>query len=160
MRPCLQRRNVLEAAALLALGLALGLTFNARLLLTAWTTPPAPPPAAPAVSPAYPVPVLLADVQALLARGAVAVDARSAEHYAAGHLPGALSLPLEQAADPAKLSHLPTGTTLVVYCSGYGCSDSFDLAVALLAAGYTDVRVFEGGYPEWHDAGLPVESKP
>ena len=47
-------------------------------------------------------------------------------------------------------------TRLVVYCSGYGCPDSFDLAMRLLAAGYRDVLVFEGGFPAWQDAGLPV----
>jgi 3-mercaptopyruvate sulfurtransferase SseA len=46
---------------------------------------------------------------------------------------------------------------LVLYCSGYGCPDSFDLGIILLAEGYRDVRVFEGGFPEWADAGLPVE---
>ncbi|NIQ98282.1 MAG: rhodanese-like domain-containing protein, partial [Desulfuromonadales bacterium] len=47
--------------------------------------------------------------------------------------------------------------TLVVYCSGYGCPDSFDLAVRLIEDGYRNVRLFEGGLPEWREAGLPVE---
>jgi rhodanese-related sulfurtransferase len=45
---------------------------------------------------------------------------------------------------------------LVIYCNGYGCPDSFDLGLRLIEAGYRDVRVFEGGLPEWRDAGLPV----
>ncbi len=45
---------------------------------------------------------------------------------------------------------------LVVYCSGYDCHDSRDLATRLLAAGYRTVYVFEGGYPEWRDAGYPT----
>jgi rhodanese-related sulfurtransferase len=44
----------------------------------------------------------------------------------------------------------------VTYCSGFGCPDSFDLGMRLIETGYRDVRVFEGGYPEWRDAGLAV----
>ena len=46
--------------------------------------------------------------------------------------------------------------TVIAYCSGFGCPDSFDLGVLLIESGYQDVRVFEGGYPEWRDAGLAV----
>jgi len=49
--------------------------------------------------------------------------------------------------------------TLMLYCSGFGCPDSFDLGERLLAEGYLDVRVYEGGFPEWRDAGLPVEKE-
>ncbi len=55
---------------------------------------------------------------------------------------------------------IPAGRTLITFCSGYGCPDSFDLAVLLQQAGYRDVRVFEGGFPQWRDAGLPVEAGP
>ena len=54
------------------------------------------------------------------------------------------------------MREVPRPRTIIAYCSGYGCPDSFDLGVQLLAEGYLDVRVFEGGLPEWRDADLPV----
>ncbi|NIQ96508.1 MAG: rhodanese-like domain-containing protein, partial [Desulfuromonadales bacterium] len=89
---------------------------------------------------------------------AILVDARLPEFYAEGHLPGAVSLPFAEAESRlAAFREQYPGQSLIVYCSGYGCSDSFDLAVLLLANGYHDVMVYEGGYPEWRDAGLEVE---
>ena len=150
-----------QSALILLLGAALGLTVNHRLLRAALAGTPLPArdvSAAPAPAPvAYPQPVLLADVRTLLDQGGVAVDARNVELFAAGHLPGALSLPLEEARGGAlPAGRLPVGKVLIVYCNGYGCSDSFDLAVLLIAAGHAEVKVYEGGFPEWRDAGLPV----
>lgn len=157
------RRTIYDALAIVALGLALGLAVNYRMVLVAVTgndaqlTTPITTPGAPPTS-AYPTPVQLAEVKALLASGAVALDARAIEIYRQGHLPAALSLPLGDAEGVARLQkRLPSNQVLVTYCSGYGCTDSFDLAMALIAAGFTQVRVFEGGYPEWHDAGLAIE---
>ncbi len=121
----------------------------------------APPHAVPAAAENYPAPALLAEVRTLLAAGALAVDARAPELYGAGHLPGAFSLPLADL--DAELSgfrqQVPADRVVVTYCSGYGCPDSFDLALRLVQAGYRRVRVFEGGFPQWQDAGLPVERR-
>ena len=105
-----------------------------------------------------PVPVMLDEVQELLADGALPVDARLPEQYAEGYLPNARNLPLselEMFLDAFK-GGVETNRVLIVYCNGYGCPDSFDLAQVLIREGYRDVRVFEGGFPEWQDAGLPV----
>jgi rhodanese-related sulfurtransferase len=107
----------------------------------------------------FPHPVEIDEVRRLIDEGAVVVDARARELYLEGHLPSALSLPLGEA-DPLPDSFreaVSADSVLVLYCSGYGCPDSFDLGIILLAEGYRDVRVFEGGFPEWADAGLPVE---
>ena len=89
---------------------------------------------------------------------AVIVDARDKAAFAAGHITGAVSLPLGEAAgrlaDFAK--RYPSTTLLVVYCNGYDCHDSHNLANKLIAAGYPTVFVFEGGFPEWQSAGYPV----
>ena len=81
------------------------------------------------------------------------------DDYRAGHLAGAVALPLGEVA--ARLADfklkVPTEQVLVIYCNGFGCPDSFELGVALLAAGYPRVRIFEGGFPEWRDAGRPLE---
>lgn len=157
------RRILVEALAIVILGAALGLTFNYRLILDLFDLPPHPSfslsaPATETVKPAEPAEVGLAEVRTLLAGGAVLIDARPAASYAAGHLPGALSLPLEAAgAEERRLPRLPADRALVVYCGGYGCGDAFELALLLGQAGYRDLRVFSGGYPEWVGAGLPIE---
>jgi rhodanese-related sulfurtransferase len=105
-----------------------------------------------------PMPALLDEVQQVVNSGGVLVDARSPELYAAGHIDGAMSLPMVEieAVLPDFLGHVSKDQALITYCSGFGCPDSFDLGVRLIEAGYQNVRVFEGGYPEWRDAGLPV----
>lgn len=154
------RRILLEASVIFILGVVLGLSFNYRLVLNAFSGRAASPPAEESAPPAlYPIPVGLAEVRELAAAGAVLLDARSGELFAEGHLPGARSLPLGEA--EGRLDSFrrtaAADTVVVTYCSGYGCTDSFDLGVRLLQAGWRDVRIFEGGYPEWVDAGLPIE---
>ena len=155
------RRILLEAAVILALGVVVGLSINYRLVLDVFSgrmTAQVPVVADAAVE-LYPVPVDLQRLQTLLGQGALLVDARAVELYAEGHLQGARSLPLGELS--SRLTEfratVPLETTLILYCSGYGCPDSFDLGVLLLKEGYQDVQVFEGGLPEWRDAGLPVE---
>jgi len=168
------RRVLIEALIIFAIGVVLGLSFNAQLVIDAFAgrltsaTPAVVPAAGPGDSGslsssvgALPAPVALDEVRELLGGAALAVDARAAEIYAEGHLPGAISLPLgeQDARLPEFMAGTPRETTLIVYCSGFGCPDSFDLGERLLAEGYGDVRVYEGGFPEWRDAGLPVETE-
>ena len=157
------RRMVFEALVIIALGVAIGLTVHRGLLMEALTGDGAgesvqvdrAPQAEPALLPS---PASLKEVAELLRQGAVAIDARDAEVFALGHLPGAVSLPLGALEEqlPAFQENVPFDSTLIVYCSGFGCPDSFDLGVRLMAAGYGKVLVFEGGFPAWRDAGLPV----
>ena len=153
------RRILLEAAVIVLLGVVLGLSFNGRLLLTVFSGAPPQRSAEVRQQAHYPVPVSLEEVRELAAAGGVLVDARAAELYAEGHLPGARSLPLGEVEEhlDAFREAASADTAVVTYCNGYDCPDSFDLGVELLRAGWRDVRVFEGGYPEWRDAGLPVE---
>jgi len=162
------RTVLIEATVIFAIGVVLGLSFNARVVLDAFAgrlSPVATPaPGGEGVQStvefqAFPLPVMLEEVRELLAAGAMAVDARAAEVYGEGHLPGALSFPLGEYGQvlPGFLEKVAKESTLILYCSGFGCPDSFDLGERLLAEGYLDVRVYEGGFPEWRDAGLPVE---
>ena len=157
MNPSL--RIFLDALLLAALGATLGLAVNHRLVSDAFSGKLV---AAPAVADSVarmPQPVLLAEVCELAKTGAVLVDARDGALYADGHLPGAISLPYGEveAQLPGFRQKVDGSKTLIAYCNGYGCPDSFDLGVRLIKEGYRDVRVFEGGLPEWRDAGLPLE---
>jgi len=165
------RTMVIEAGVIFAIGVVLGLSFNARVVLDAFagrlSTVAAPSAGGEAVQSstlefqAFPLPVVLEEVRELLAEGSLAVDARAAEVYGEGHLPGAFAFPLGEYEQvlPVFLERAPKDATLILYCSGFGCPDSFDLGERLLAEGYLDVRVYEGGFPEWRDAGLPVEKE-
>lgn len=152
---------------LIAFGALVGLSLHHQLVMDAFSgrlVPPSRPvvpfqPEAQDKAPAaLPMPVLLDEVQQVIASGGLIVDARSPELYAQGHIAGALSLPLTEieAGLPEFLERIAKDRIIIAYCSGFGCPDSFDLGVVLIEAGYLDVRVFEGGYPEWRDAGLPV----
>jgi rhodanese-related sulfurtransferase len=89
--------------------------------------------------------------------GAVFIDARTADEFKAGHIPGARSLPVESARAglPEAILALPRAGTLCVYCEGGDCLSSLALAEVLSRAGFTDVRVMTGGWAEWRRAGLP-----
>jgi rhodanese-related sulfurtransferase/DNA-binding transcriptional ArsR family regulator len=86
----------------------------------------------------------------------VVLDVRPEEEYRAGHIPGALSVPVS--ALEAALQVLPKDKAIVAYCRGPYCVFS-DEAVALLKSrGYRASRLTEG-YPEWRATGYPVESE-
>lgn len=80
----------------------------------------------------------------------VLVDARPYKpKYVKGHIPSAISLPDSQF-DKLK-GKLPEDKSkmVVFYCGGYKCKLSHKSANKAIALGYTNVRVFAGGYPEW-----------
>ena len=109
-----------------------------------------------------PVQIELSAVRQLVeAAAALIIDARDLEEYRAGHIPGAINLPYETAvSDPALLENLPThGRPIITYCGGGTCEVSINLAEELIYfAGHPQVAVYIGGFPEWAEAGLPVES--
>lgn len=93
------------------------------------------------------------------ARAALVVDAREAVEFAAGHIPGAINVPYDEAVrDPSRVEHLDAGgRPTIVYCSGGDCEASRMLAEMMVRDfGRRRVLVFEGGYPEWAAAGEPV----
>ena len=103
-------------------------------------------------------PVSRSDLMERMRAGSVTVlDTRPADEYAAGHLPGALNMPLE--ALETRLAELDPGQEIVAYCRGPYCVLSFDAVAELRKRGYK-VRRLEDGLPEWKAAGLPVEVEP
>ena len=88
-------------------------------------------------------------------KGLVTVlDVRPPEEYAAGHLPGAINIPIHEL--EKRLRDLPKGREVVAYCRGPYCLMSYD-AVAMLRKKGMKARRLEAGMPEWRLAGFPVE---
>lgn len=154
-------RDLLEALVLILVACAAGLSLNYQLVFKSFAgfSP------VEAVRPStdevrFPEPVDFEDLEPLLNRRYLLVDARARQAYLQAHLFGALSLPLgdvdTQLADFK--TKVPLDTPLILYCNGFGCADYFDLGVRLLAEGYSRVLVYEGGFPEWRDRGGALNS--
>jgi rhodanese-related sulfurtransferase len=87
-------------------------------------------------------------------RSVVVLDVRPEEEYRAGHIPGAISVPID--ALEAALQTLPKDREIVAYCRGPYCVFS-DEAVALLSSRGYRARRLRQGLPDWRAAGMPVE---
>jgi rhodanese-related sulfurtransferase len=86
---------------------------------------------------------------------ALVIDVRPATQYAAGHISGAVSVPLGEL--PARLDALPRHSEIVAYCRGAYCVLARD-AVRLLRAAGRAARPLDDGMLEWRLDGLPVEA--
>jgi len=95
-------------------------------------------------------------------KSALILDARPSVFFEQGHIPGALNLARDDfARDYRRLSprlKAATDKPIIVYCSGGECHDSRLVANALLTLGFSDVRVYTGGWEEWQGAGLPTSA--
>jgi rhodanese-related sulfurtransferase len=87
--------------------------------------------------------------------GFVVVDARSADDYAAGHVPGAISLPHRTITD-ATVASLPAKRLLVTYCWGPHCNAATKAAAKLAALGFS-VKEMLGGFEYWCREGYDTE---
>ena len=87
----------------------------------------------------------------------VVLDTRPAREYAAGHIKGAISLPVDELG--RRLKELPRRKKYVAYCRGPYCIYA-DRAVAMLRESGRSARRLREGFPEWRASGLPVESAP
>jgi len=86
------------------------------------------------------------------------IDARHEFDYQAGHIRGAVNIPLKMFdAQFTLLNKISKDKVLIVYCDGAECNSSIELAVKLTDSGFTNVKVFFGGWQEWNSAGLPIE---
>lgn len=82
-------------------------------------------------------------------RVALIVDARPAPKYLEGTIPGALNIPHPQFDDMAGILPADREMELIYFCGGYQCDLSHKSAAKARQAGYTRVKVFAGGWPEW-----------
>ena len=95
---------------------------------------------------------LLARVEA---GNVVVLDVRPVEEYLAGHIPGAVCIPVAELAD--RVGELPDETEVVVYCRGEYCALAYDAVRLLTDRGRRAIRLNDGML-EWRLADLPVHA--
>ncbi len=83
------------------------------------------------------------------------IDTRPAEEFAAGHLRGAINVPMHEL--KRRLGEMPRDQEIVAYCRGAYCVLSYEAVAELRRRGFKAFRL-EDGYPEWKAAGLPIEN--
>jgi len=91
---------------------------------------------------------------------AIFLDARKQADYVAGHIKGALRCFLEEfdAEYPLVKDKLPKEALIITYCGGDECELSLFLARNLKIEGYTNVKIFFGGWEEWVEGELPIST--
>jgi rhodanese-related sulfurtransferase/DNA-binding transcriptional ArsR family regulator len=100
-------------------------------------------------------PVTFTELRRLMRENDVTVvDVRPAEEYQAGHIPGALSVPVPEL--KRRLRELPKNREVIAYCRGRYCVYSLDAVTLLRRHGYRARRAHEG-LPDWRAAGLPLD---
>ncbi len=85
----------------------------------------------------------------------ILVDARENEDYRKMHIPGAISIPVD---DADKLSDgMDRDKDVIIYCSGLMCDASTDVAAILHKKGFKKVSEYRGGIQDWVAGGNPTE---
>jgi rhodanese-related sulfurtransferase len=84
------------------------------------------------------------------------VETLRAEHFAQGHLPGAVHIHFEEVEERAAQVLPDKDALIVTYCSNTACQNSRIAAEKLTRLGYGDVRRYEEGKQDWIEAGLEV----
>jgi len=90
---------------------------------------------------------------------AVIIDARPLKKYELSHIPGAIGIPDTKFEEMLDKLPMDKGSKIIVYCGGYKCVKSHNLAKALLKKDYKKVLVYSAGMPIWNKEGLPVEGR-
>ncbi|KAF0166393.1 MAG: rhodanese-like protein [Rhodocyclaceae bacterium] len=92
-----------------------------------------------------------------LKKGVMIIDSRpAARQYDPGHIPGAVNIPDSQF--DKQVAKLPADKTtqLLLYCGGVDCMLSHNSAVKAEKLGYTNIKVYPSGMPDWKAKGGPV----
>ncbi len=149
------KKTVRQAFIICLMGMAAGITINAasKNPLPFWRIP---------VNQEEIWPVVDAD-EVMLRTGegsAIVLDAREAKEYQLGHLPGAINLPVTDfdAVYGEIGESLPRDYPLIVYCQGGPCEESHQLLELLSQRGFQDLYLYPGGWLEWKERRLPMET--
>ncbi len=92
--------------------------------------------------------------QRIKSHGVMLLDVRPLEEFAAGHIPGARSIPTSQL--EKRLRELPKRNEIIAYCRGPYCVFADEAVRLLRSRGYRAVRL-DAGLPDWKAQGFPVE---
>jgi len=95
------------------------------------------------------------DVPGLLRHNALLLDVRPRTEFEAGHLHGAINIPIEELS--RRIDEIPGDRRIVAYCRGEYCLFADEAAELLRSLGFDVVRM-EGGWPEWQSEGRPVQT--
>tara|TARA_Y100000590_G_C15391786_1_gene890318 strand:- start:181 stop:669 length:489 start_codon:yes stop_codon:yes gene_type:complete len=87
------------------------------------------------------------------------VDARSEEYYLQGHIPKAVCNDNLDSLITKIDKRVAIDDGFVVYCSDDDCGSSEELAYLLQEQGFSNIYLFNGGWKQWVDNNLPIESK-
>lgn len=85
------------------------------------------------------------------------IDVRTAETFAAGHIPGARNIRLPEVREDDLDPALQKYKQIVVYGQNAGSASAMAMAKRLLTAGYSDVVLFKPGFDAWKSAGMAVQ---
>lgn len=88
------------------------------------------------------------------------VDARTADEYDEAHIGGAIHITEKDFAKSAALLPADKGAKLVFYCNGVKCGKSKKVAAKAKEAGYTNIFVYNDGFPVWEEKGMPIAAGP
>lgn len=98
----------------------------------------------------------------MLSEGVIFIDARPDRVYEKGTISGSINIPdIKFLAKPdAYISLLPQDKTtkMVIFCGGYACIKSHNVAEKLYSMGYTSLFVYAGGEPEWKEKGEKISN--
>lgn len=93
-------------------------------------------------------------VASLLGGNALLLDVRPRAEFEAGHLRGAVNIPIEELS--GRVGELPQDRQIITYCRGEYCLFADEAAQLLRSHGFDVVRL-EGGWPEWQSEDRPVQ---
>ncbi len=85
------------------------------------------------------------------------IEVLGQDQYEDGHIPGAISMPLNEIEDRAE-DELDTDEDIVLYCASYVCQASVKADEKFHDLGFTNVTDFKGGKARWKQAGLDLET--
>lgn len=110
-----------------------------------------------------PVNIPVETAKKLFDEKAVFIDGREPNEFEQGHIQGALNIPYkdfkEKNVDEKQLvlKDFKKDQLIVSYCGSDSCEISIDNAYEMAKAGYSDVKIYLGGFKEWNKMGYPIQ---